>query len=379
MRFRSRRSSGIQNRSPLAAELQQLEPRTLPTGIVTAAVSGQNVTIRGDRLDNSILIEIRADGVFLTGAPGETATTDTTLSFDGKSVATDTAIQLSKTPSLKNLNIQMGDGNDNVLIQVGEKLLDPIPDPVPDPLAVTITGRIRINLGNGNDLAALAVAHATLSITGNLEGDLGNGNDCFVTASEEEPTADDNGFPTSFPIHVGGQAIVAGRLGDDFIALTSMEVQRAVTIIGDDGADSITLGASAVHGNVSIDGNKGDDDVLLGLITIAGTTTIRTDAGADKVIFGGVEARKNVAVYLGGGDDQLAVGGLTVTGQTARVTFDGGFGTDALSSVEVITDPPTKLKSIENPTAAIDIEVIIADFGTRIEDCIAGLPPSAPT
>ena len=378
MRFRSRRSRGFQNRSPLAAELLQLEPRALPTGIVTAAVSGQNVTITGDRLDNSILIEVRADGVFLTGLAGEAAETNTTLKFGGQPVAVGTPVQLTTTPSLKNLTIQMGDGNDNVRIEVGEALPDPIPVPVPSPLAVTITGRVRISLGKGDDHGVLLVNHATLNITGNLEGDLEAGNDCLVIGPAVAFDDSSNEIPDPLPIQVGGQAILLGRLGNDVITLVGAEVQKAVTIKGDDGADSITLGSATLHGNLSIEGNKGNDVLLLGLTSVAGTTSIRGDAGADQVIIAQVTASKNVVVNLGNGDDQLAVSSLTVNVETIRVTFDGGAGTDSLTSAEVITDPPTKLKSIENAAADIDAEAIIVSLESLTNECLDLTAPILP-
>ena len=375
MRFRSRRSRGFQNRSPLAAELQQLEPRALPTGIVTAAVSGQNVTITGDKLDNSILIEVRADGVFLTGLAGETAETNTALKFGGQPVAVGTPVQLTTTPSLKNLTIQMRDGNDNVRIEVGDPLADPQTDPL---LAVAITGRVRINLGKGDDHGVLLVNHATLNITGNLEGDLEAGNDCLVIGPAVAFDDSSNEIPDPLPIQVGGQAILLGRLGNDAITLVGAEVRKAVTIKGDDGADSIVFGSATLHGNLSIEGNKGNDILLLGLTSVAGTTSIRGDAGADQVIIAQVTASKNVVVNLGNGDDQLAVSSLTVNVETIRVTFDGGAGTDSLASVEDITDPPTKLKSIENAAADIDAEAIIVSLESLTNECLDLTAPILP-
>ena len=373
MRFRSRRSRGFQVPSSLSAELQQLEPRTLPTGTVTAVVSGQSVTITGDKLDNAILIEVREDGVFLTGLAGETSETDTTLKFGGEPVAVSTPVQLTTTPSLKNLTIQMSDGNDNVRMEVGTAL----PGPSPDPLAVTITGRVRINLGKGDDHGVVLVNNATLNITGNLEGDLESGNDCLVIGPAVAFDSSGDEIPTPAPIQVGGQAILLGRLGNDVITLIGAEVQKGVTIKGDDGADSITVGAMTLHNSLSIEGNKGDDIVLLGQSSIAGTTTIRGNAGNDKVILADVTANKNVMVILDSGDDQVAVSSLTVDAK-AKVTYDGGSGTDAVSSVDELTDPPTKLKSIEDAAADIDAEAIIVSLESLTNECLDLTAPIVP-
>lgn len=375
MRSRPRRFRGFHFRSNLAAEVQLLEPRSLPTGTVTASLSGGHLTIGGDNLDNSILITVRADGVFLTGFVGEEAATDTKIKFGKTTSDAGTEVPLTTTPSLKSLTILMRGGNDNVRIEVGEALPDPIPDPVPDPLAVAITGRVRINLGKGNDHGVMFVNNATLSITGNLEGDLEGGNDCLVIGPSEAFAQGDTELSPPLPIQIGGQVILLGRLGDDVITLAGAEVQRAVTIKGDDGADSLSLVSATLHSNVAVDGNKGNDTLSLRLTSVAGTTTIRGDSGTDQVVISGLVSSKNVSVILGSGDDQLAVSALTLDHETARITFDGGAGNDSLMSAEEVTDPPVKLKSIENAAAEIDIQAIIETLQSLTIDCLDATAP----
>lgn len=355
MRSRSRRSCGISRPSPLAAELQQLEPRNLPTGTVLAAVSGGSLTITGDQLANAILLEFREDGVFLTGVVGEDEATNTTIKFNNELHEAGTRVELLTTPTVKNLTLLMRSGDDNVRIEVGDALADP----ESDRLAVPITGRVRINLGAGNDLGAMIVNHANLNIAGNLEADLEAGNDRLVIGPAEAFAEEETEIPEPLPIQVAGQAILLGRLGDDLITLAGVETQRDVTINGDDGADSIALLGSTLHRNLTINGNKGNDDIVVGLLTVAGTTNLRGDAGNDRIVIAEVEASKNVSVVLGAGEDQVAVATLTLTDETKRITFDGGSGTDSLFSVEEVTDPPVKLKSIEDAVAEIDASSII--------------------
>ena len=196
------------------------------------------------------------------------------------------------------------------------------------------------------------------------------GDDCLVIGPAEAFADGESELPDPLPINIGGHVIILGRLGQDVITLAGTEVQRSVIINGDDHADSITVIGATIHGNLSINGNKGNDDLLLALTSVAGTTTIRGDSGNDRVVLAGVESSKNVAVYLGSGEDQLAVVGLTVDDESDRITFDGGAGNDSLMSAEEVTDPPVKLKSIEDAVAEIDVEAIIATLQSLTNECL---------
>lgn len=372
-RSREKRAGSVTQNLNVAAEVQSLESRSLPTGTVTASLSGGNLTIGGDNLDNSILIEVRTTGIFLTGLPDADSdpATFTKIKFAGVTFEAGEAVPLTGTPSLKNLTILMRGGNDNVRMAVGIAATDPEPNAP----AAAITGRVRINLGKGNDHGVVLLNNGTLSIGGNLEGDLESGDDCLVIGPAEAFAEGESELPVPLPINVGGNVIILGRLGQDVITLAGTEVQRAVTINGDDQADSITVIGATIHGNLSINGNKGNDDLLLALTSVAGTTNIRGDSGNDRVVILGLESSKNVAVYLGSGDDQLVVGGLSVDDETDRITFDGGTGSDSLMSAEEVTDPPVKLKSIEDAAAEIDVETIIATLQGLTNECLDATAP----
>jgi hypothetical protein len=92
----------------VAAELQPLEPRTLPAGTVTATLSAGSLTIGGDNLDNSIMISVRTEGVFLTGLqdPDSDPTTFTKIKFGSEVKAEGEEVQLTNAVSLKSLTIQ---------------------------------------------------------------------------------------------------------------------------------------------------------------------------------------------------------------------------------------------------------------------------------
>lgn len=375
-RSREKRFGSATPRLSVAAEVQSLESRSLPTGTVTASLSNGNLTIGGDNLDNSILIEVRTTGIFLTGLPDAQSdpVTFTKIKFAGVTYEAGEEVQLTDTLSLNSLTLLMRGGNDKVRMEIGVAATDPEPDAP----AVAIAGRLRINLGQGNDHGVLLLNNGTLTIGGNLEGDLDNGDDCLVVGPAEALSEGDSAIPDPLPINVGGNIIVLGRLGQDVITMAGIEAQRSVTLLGGDHADSISVIAATVHGNLSINGNRGDDDLLLALTSVAGTTTIRGESGNDQVVIAGVESSKDVTVYLGSGDDQLAVAGLTVDDETDRITFDGGTGNDSLMSAEEVTDPPIKLRSIEDAAAQLDVEAIIDSLVSLTNECLDAPAPPIP-
>ena len=376
-RSRQKRIGSVTQSLNVAAEVQSLESRSLPTGTVTASLSNGNLTIGGDNLDNSIRIEVRTTGIYLTGVQDTDSqpATFTKIKFGGTTYEAGQEVLLTESLSLKNLSVLMRGGNDNVRMEVGVAANPAILGNLGNSPDATITGRVRINLGQGDDHSVLLLNNGMLTIGGNLEGDLENGDDCFVVGPAEAFADGESEIPDPLPINVGGNIIVLGRLGEDVITLAGTEVQRNVTIKGDDHADSISVIGATIHGNLLIDGNKGNDDLLLALASDGGTTTIRGDSGNDRVVIAGVESSKNVTVSLGSGEDQLAVSRLTVA-ESGRITFDGGNGSDSLMSAEEVTDPPVKLKSIEDPAAEIDVETIITTLeGLTIECLDATAPP----
>lgn len=368
-RSRAKRWSTQVTRPNLAAEVQSLESRSLPTGTVTASLSNGNLTIGGDKFDNNILIEVRTTGVYLTGlqdADSDPATY-TNIKFDGTTYSAGEAVLLTESLSLKNVTVSMRDGNDNVRVNVGESGGD-----APD---LSITGRVRINLGKGNDHGVLLLNNGTLTIGGNLEGDLENGDDCFLVGTAEKLNS---GADPQDPIQVDGSVIILGRLGNDLIAVADIDVQRSLNVNGDNGNDSLSLQSATIAGNLTLDGHGGDDDLHVEEVITAGSTTLRGGSGNDRLRITSLDATGKVTVLLHGGEDQLSVGTLTMA-ETTKVTLDGGAGTDSLASENELTDPPVKVKGFEDTQAVIDPQGIIDAIATLIADCItATAPPLIP-
>jgi hypothetical protein len=316
---------------------------------------------------------VREDGLFLIGLA------DTSIQFNGETTAPDemtgetAEVPLQEGTTLSKLTILMRGGDDTVLIKVGEDLTDP---PLPEALAATITGRVRINLGKGDDHAALLLGNATLDIGGNLEGDLDNGDDCLVVGTTGLLTGTD-AIPETLPIQVGGQVIILGRLGQDVVALAGLEIQKSVIIDGGDHADSLAIKSCILNSSLTLKGGGGDDDLALDEVTVAGTSNIQGGSGADRLLLNDVAAAKNVSVNLGNGNDQLEVSGtFTLTG-TAKATLDGGAGTDDLLSEPIFTDPPVKQRKFENTGAEASITPgdILTAIDTLIDDCLATAAP----
>lgn len=379
MRSRPRRS-----RFPtsLAAELQQLEARVLPTGTVTALLSNGNLAIGGDNFDNNILIAVRTTGVYLTGlqdADSDPATF-TKIKVDGTTYEEGEEILLTDTVSLKNVTVLMRGGNDNVRVDVGVASTEPEPD-APD---AVVTGRVRINLGKGDDHGVLLLNNGTLTIGGNLEGDLENGDDCLLVGTEGLLTGSDTPPepPDTLPIQVGGNVIILGRLGKDVIGLAGVEVQRGVTIQGGEHVDSLALNADKIHGNLYVSGDAATampeapinelQTLVLQNVEVLGATTIRGGGGVDRVLIENLKATKNVAIKLYAGDDQISVETLTL-GTSTKVTIDGGVGSnDEFNSSET---PSTQVKfsSIEDSETDLDsinTDAILDDVVMLIQECL---------
>ena len=361
-RSRAKRLESRTTNHGLAAEVQSLEARSLPTGTVTASLSNGNLTIGGDNLDNTILIEVRTSGIFLTGLPDQgQKPIITTIKFGAITKTEGEAVQLTSTStpttiqSLKSLTILMRGGKDVVRMDVGVAESEPEPDaPI-----LSITGRVRVNLGAGDDHGALLLNNGTLTIGGNLEGDLEGGNDCFLVM----------GGDPQVPIKVDGSVIILGRLGDDVIGLADIDVKKSVTINGSFGNDSISLQSTTVKGSVSLDGYDGEDGIQVEDTTITGTTTIRGGSGKDGLRINNLDAKGNVSVNMGSGDDLISVGTL-ILGDATKVTLDGSSGTDALVSESELTDPSIKRIRIESSTASQASQDIIDLIATRILDCL---------
>ena len=361
MRLSPRRSNCFPLHSNLAAELQLLEPRTLPAGTVTASISGQNVTIDGDNFPNSIRISVRTDGVYLMGLLASDENSDTNIRFAGVTTSSGKEIRLVKTPRLGDLTILMRGGNDSVRIDVGVAAGD-------KPAAV-IAGRLQINLGSGNDNAALVLNNGTLKITGNLEGDLENGNDGLLVGTTQLLSDPDAEIPKTIPITVGGNVMILGRSGVDLIGLAGINVTQSAILQGGDHRDSLTLTGVTLGGNLSLSGEGGDDDVVLKAVKVAGTTTVLGGRGNDQVVITSLNATKNVSVLLESGDDQLAVGALTLTKMT-KVTLVGGGGFDELMLESELTNPPVKVLGFEDIAATIDAKTILAEANDRVAECL---------
>lgn len=102
-RSRRNRIGTVTQSLNVAAEVQPLESRSLPTGTVTASLSNGNLTIDGDNLDNSILIEVRTTGIFLTGLPDidSDPATFTKIKFAGVTYEAGEEVPLTDVPSLR--------------------------------------------------------------------------------------------------------------------------------------------------------------------------------------------------------------------------------------------------------------------------------------
>jgi hypothetical protein len=241
-----------------------------------------DVGIDGDNTGNTIDIgkNVKVDlgdagaGTDLFYIYGDTAGEEITIGggVTVKGKGGDQRFELDLTDIAKNLNVNLGDGDDEVAIGT---FMDTAG------LEVNVGGNATIKTGDGDDFVDINVSGGgTVAFVKNLKVDLGNagaGGDQFTALAD---TAVDD------IITVGGSASVKGKGGIQRLDIDFIAVTKNVNInLGDDN-DSVAINQASA-----------------GLITtVGGTAKINLGAGED---------------------DELFVEDTTVTG---KATIDGGKG-----------------------------------------------------
>ncbi|MFM9964685.1 MAG: hypothetical protein ACKV2Q_26060 [Planctomycetaceae bacterium] len=333
--------------SPLSAEVQSLEPRTLPAGTVTAVVSGGKITLTGDQNANHITIAATGTGITLTG-------TDGTLIRKGARTGTEFTVN---SPNVTlDVTINLRGGNDELTVNVGT--------------ADLVIGRnLKIDAGAGDDTITVPDDTGSITINGTFTVDLGTGADTLTTTT---------------PITVLGNVKITGSSGNDTVDLTRFEAAQHLTIETGSGDDAVVLRDSRVAGNVNVALSAGDDDldtdnlmvgldldrddrtvggaaifdggsgsdelnlvdsVFSGIARISlqtGNDTLALDsefrgvlevtagAGNDDVLIGNADFQAHSRINLGSGDDELTVDGTPAKGTDVIITLIAGIGDDTL-------------------------------------------------
>ncbi|MFO0977588.1 MAG: hypothetical protein U0996_14400 [Planctomycetaceae bacterium] len=335
------------------AEVQQLESRTLPTGIVTASVSAAfDVSLLGDNGNNEVHVDIDGGLLKLTGQNGTSIKVGNVVTPAGTAVTLPNAL-------FRDLNVSLGNGNDSFTTNIDEAIVfrtvnvnmgsgnDTLA--LDTSAAVTLTGSLLVRGEKGNDFVRVS-ASAGLTIAGSLGINTGAGNDqvalvdtfkfnavvgptTAATITQLDAVIDDTLFAGNQNITVTGDINVFTEAGADSVALLGVEAGRDILVNMGNSDGEATL-ASNVRAGRNLGFANGDYHSLNNLF--AGQYFgIRSGAGNDVVLLDNLSAGKNIDIYLGGGNDSISLGaGVAATG---NIRVEGEAGKDQIKVAAGVT------------------------------------------
>lgn len=324
------------------ADVQELESRTLPTGIVTASVSAAlDVSLTGDDGNNEVHVAIDNGLLKLTGLNGTSIKVGNVVTPAGTAVTLQNALfrdlnvnlengndlittNIDEAIVLRNVNINMGAGNDTVALDTSA--------------AVTLTGSLLIHTDKGNDFVRVS-ASVAVNVTGSLGINTGPGNDqvalvdtgkfntvvgptVAATITQLQAVLNDTLIAGNQNINVTGDINVFTERGSDSVELLGVEAGRDILVDMGSSDGEATL-ASNVRAGRNLGFANGDYHSLDNLF--AGQYFgIRSGGGNDVVLLDNTSAGKNIDIYLGAGNDSISIGaGVAATG-TLRVEGEAG-------------------------------------------------------
>jgi hypothetical protein len=303
--------------------LEALEPRTLLSGNVTAVVTGGNLVITGDALDNHIAIdqaglnpgEFRVDTggnvTTINGTPGAKVVTgvtkDVRITFgDGND-----AVTFNNAALPRHLNVNGGEGDDGAYVintQVRANTVLTLGDgnnAAELTSGTTLGGSLRIIGGGGDD----GVTLIDMGVAGATSIDLKDGVNGVTATTGIRPS---NTFQ-------GNLAILAGD-SYDYVSLQNTTVARKTTIRVGDGDSMVTLDGFASGGKVDVTGGSGYETVTFEDVRIANSANVDLKGGTGNAFH--IETDSHPASYISGnlvvrgtdGDDLVTVGDTRVDG-----------------------------------------------------------------
>jgi hypothetical protein len=311
------------NRRRLWAE--QLEPRTMLAGNVTASVRGGTLFVRGDSNDNQVgIVQLdsdtyavvgvagtsvngQVDGIFVTDRPVVHITADLGAGDDLLGVGNDPqAIVDTQFDFSFDFTAALGDP-DAVAAAVQAEL-----DAVGAPDTFALPGNLIIRMGNGIDGVAVIG-----DIGRSVIVDLGNGSN--------------NGFSLDSFSSVGGSLVVTGRGGADEVVVQDSDIGGSMTLSLSSGDDLVLVQNTAIGGSAVVNTGNGIDDIEINDTDIRLALVINSGAGdddihADDATGGdGVVAGGAVVINSGTGHDHVQF-----SGQARALTILTGGGSDGV-------------------------------------------------
>jgi hypothetical protein len=328
---------------PTTAEIQQLESRQLPTGIVSVAVTTEgDVIVTGDNASNQVDLNVDANGFHVRGLSG------TSVRYRGTTVAAGTTVRLQTPLPVRDIRINMQAGNDTVNLNTRSSL--------------NVGRNATINLGSGNDTLDVN-AYAGLAVTGiaSVSGEAGNDriaihsrggllnfkssltinggseDDAIRVADELQfgslteasaflGIANNSTTAGSQRVRVAGDLNVLTNTGNDSIAVLGVEARGNSNINAGDQVDRVGINNLRVGGSLAVNASE---NTALANTTVVGAIAVRGTAVNDRVALRNLAAG-SVDLNLLEGDDQLTVSGAFNVRGSARL--NGGTGLNRINA-----------------------------------------------
>jgi hypothetical protein len=323
----------------LRGRFESLEQRQLLAGDVLVNVVGGNLRIEGDVEANKILITSGAEaGTFVvTGLDGtllEGATDPITVT------------------GIRNISVDLGDGDDLVAVA-----------------GATVRGNVSIRTGVGDDRVAVGTDGGAAELAGALPADLSvevRGSLNVSTGAGEDQVSIDDAVAALLNVSTGDD--------NDVVALGSDEPlgDLAARLVARHGAhvdlgagnDQLSIDQVETRGLLLAHGGLGDDSIDASL-TEAATMLVSSDGGVDQVTLVDLDVR-HLGVHSGEGNDTVdirdsvfatlgvALGDgddtLTTSALEARVALlAGGEGEDTLDEITASVFAHRRILGFEIP------------------------------
>src|SRR5436190_13177939 len=200
--------------------LERLESRVVLDGNVRAFVSGGNLHLNGDSRGNEILIEQSSLQSF------------TVSSRDGTTTINGQAGPLTFSPVKHNLDIALGRGSD--VVEIAGTAAD----------AVTVSGRLFIDMGPGADQVLLTEVHSI-----GLHINTGSGNDLVNIGNDGAEGG----------VVITKEALILTGSGRDDARIANSNFKRFLMLDMGNNNDQTTIQDTTVHRRSVINGGPGDD------------------------------------------------------------------------------------------------------------------------
>jgi hypothetical protein len=239
--------SSRQRRTNQLATPEALETRRLLTGRVKVALVGNDLVIRGDARDNTIVVDLSADNPedIFQGEDG------TRVRFDGQLRR---AARRGELPRIDDIRVRMRAGNDTVIVFAGD---------------FTAPDDVRVDMGYGRD---------TFVMVGDPD------DPAFVNDSFSIRTRGKESVIGLANVEVRNNLKIKTGNSQDVIGVSGIEVGGRTTIATRRGADGVVAIDSVFGGTTKVSLGRGDD--ILGAINseVDGTLDVNGSDGTDRVL-----------------------------------------------------------------------------------------------